>query len=1060
MANYTDLNPAGIPNKDYFDIVVSDLNVNTDYNFQFRWQYQDKTYGEWSATKLIRTNTETAPGKPLFVSGELTSGTGFIRINWSGNDVTGTPMIGLKQVNVWIRGGAFGATSVKTAHFFTSPGIKTIPVPFGEYYVKLQAETILGTLSPFSDEQSIWVLKKPQEVTSVSGTWVKDDGTTKTDALKISFTFDPSLETTSNTNVNADYFIIKLTANGKTKEFYAPVNKASSSQSYYLSASENKANFGLFSSQFTISIQVRDVFGQASDVVTQQSLTYVTPLDIPVITATEDTLSYIVFWNSQGDKPLDQIYIYEDTGSGYTQAAQGSSNPLVVPTTNTLQRSVRAKFYDSNGSDTDYSNVVVVTPLSAVTADNTGPDNVTSVTTSGGIDTSGYLGFNAYADISWPAVTGGGIRGYRIRFSNDNNVTYAYVDSPGTGTSYRLSGLAIGSTYKIAVATYDEYNNTSSQYVSGADVTVAGNPSVSNYITGGPFEFGVGVGGVSTNKGLYFDTSNYWYINATNSARLKVGGSTSNYLYWDGSDFTVDGNINARQGSFTGNVTLSPGGSLQSFMDPPPVFIITAVSYTSNTATYTTSTNHGYNVGNRVLISGLEPLGYNGVFTITAKTLNTFTVTNSTNTVLTKSSGKVILSTGTGFILNKNGITFNSSTVPDITTIDAATGRFTTSLATIGGWDINASTISKNGITLNSSGQIIANNGAYYVGIKPQSAAITDIVLWAGQSSDGSAANFRVEAGGKLYAFGATLSGDLEITSGSTFNKINAKAVVFRQDAVPTALAKGDIWIDTNDSNRMYVATGAGTGLTTDTPVGVWALSQDSAAAAYAAAQAALAAQTADGKATTANLRAQKFDSVTGNMIGSVIVSTSGNIYANKSSYADTSTGWFLGWREVSVGSFTPVLNIGGTNAYVRWDGSALDIKGPITATSFSSTNAAAGNGITITSQLVSSTSYDQIEFSAGGAQKLRLSSNASGAVIWGPGSASNISMPNGSSIQLVANSFAGATLTIGTTGAVVNGTGYSATQKSFRNIVASTTNLSDGAAATGYLEGDIYLVY
>jgi hypothetical protein len=60
----------------------------------------------------------------------------------------------------------------------------------------------------------------------------------------------------------------------------------------------------------------------------------------------------------------------------------------------------------------------------------------------------------------------------------------------------------------------------------------------------------------------------------------------------------------------------------------------------------------------------------------------------------------------------------------------------------------------------------------------------------------------------------------------------------------------------------------------------------------------------------------------------------------------------------------------------------------------------------------------------------------------------------------LVANSFAGATLTIGTTGAVVNGTGYSATQKSFRNIVASTTNLSDGAAATGYLEGDIYLVY
>lgn len=1059
MADYTDLNPAGIPNKDYFDIVVSDLNVNTDYNFQFRWQYQDKTYGDWSATKVIRTQAEATPGKPLFVSGELTSGTGFIRISWSGNDTTGAAMTGLKQVNVWIRGGSFGATPVKTAHFFTSPGVKTISVPFGEYYVKLQAETVLGTLSPFSDEQSIWVLKKPQEVTSVSGTWVKDDGTTKTDTLKMAFTFNPSLETSSNTNVNADYFLINLTANGKTKTFYAPVNKASSNQEYYLSASENKANFGLFASQFTITVQVRDVFGQTSDVVTQQSLLYVTPLDVPVITATADMLSYNVFWNSQDDKPLDQIYIYEDTGDGYVQVAQGSDNPIRVPTTNTLQRSVKAKFYDSNGADTAFSNVVVVTPNSPVTADNTGPDNVTSVTTSGGIDTSGYLGFNAYADISWPAVTGGGIRGYRIRFSNDNNVTYAYVDSPGEGTSYRLSGLAIGATYKIAVATYDEFNNTSSQYVAGADVTVSGNPSVSNYITGGPFEFGVGVGGVSTNKGLYFDNSNYWYINATNSARLKVGGSTSNYLYWDGSDFTIDGNINARQGSFTGNVTLSPGGSVQSFMDAPPVFTISAVTFTSNSATYTTSANHGYIVGDRVLVSKLEPAGYNGTFTITARTLNTFTVTNTTNTVLTDSSGSVIKATGTGFILSKDGITFNSSTVPNITTIDAATGKLTTSSATIGGWDVSASTISKNGITLNSNGNIIANNGAYYVGIRPQASAVDDIVLWAGQSSTGADANFRVEAGGKLYAFGATLTGDITISSGSTFDFIKAKAVVFRQDGLPTAIARGDIWIDTNDSNKMYVATGPGTGLTTDTPTaGVWALSQDSAAAAYAAAQAAAAAATADGKAVTANSRAQKLDSVTGNLIQGLTLTTAGSIYANKASYADTTTGWFLGWRDLGAGNFTPALNIGGTTAYMKWNGSGLEIKGTITGSSFTSTNFDAGNGV----RIYSVGSLDRIELAAGGADKMAISANASGAVIFGPSSLANIAMTNGGSINLVANgpSTTGASVIFATTGAVVNSTGYSATQKSFRNIIASTTTLSDGAAATGYIEGDIYLVY
>ncbi len=71
---------------------------------------------------------------------------------------------------------------------------------------------------------------------------------------------------------------------------------------------------------------------------------------------------------------------------------------------------------------------------------------------------------------------------------------FSYVDSPGSGTTYRLGGLAIGATYKIAVATYDEYNNTSTSYVSGPDVLVTGTPAVTNYITGGPFQFGVGVG--------------------------------------------------------------------------------------------------------------------------------------------------------------------------------------------------------------------------------------------------------------------------------------------------------------------------------------------------------------------------------------------------------------------------------------------------------------------------------------------------------------------------------------------------------------------------------------
>jgi hypothetical protein len=287
------------------------------------------------------------------------------------------------------------------------------------------------------------------------------------------------------------------------------------------------------------------------------------------LSVTPGLLMYGVKWDLidkalPANKWLIDIQIYESLTGAFAGEEylvwNGNGNSASILVSNTSNRWIRV-----DTRDQDYrKKSVVFGPFKAsdpITVDTVGPANVTSVTTTSGIDTSGYLGFNAFASVSWPAVTGGGIRGYRIRFSNDNGATYSYVDSPGTGTTYKLAGLAIGSTYQIAVATYDEYNNTSSAYISASDVRVEGTPSVSNYITGGPFQFGVGVGSVSTNKGLYFDDSNYWYVNATNSARLKVGGATSNYLLWDGSTFAIDGNVTARGGTFSGNIFMSTTGA-------------------------------------------------------------------------------------------------------------------------------------------------------------------------------------------------------------------------------------------------------------------------------------------------------------------------------------------------------------------------------------------------------------------------------------------------------------------------------------------------------------------
>jgi hypothetical protein len=353
----------------------------------------------------------------------------------------------------------------------------------------------------------------------------------------------------SATSQNGDAFVIE-----KSGLNVVASGKYSFSFSYLYSDPDNPSAeiIGPRSANFSFSLSAPD---------------YTKPVTNLVVTP--GLLLYGVRWDAidksvEANKWFIDAQIYESltgtfTGEEYlVWNGTGSSATILVSNTNNRWIRVDTRDQDYHKKSVTYGPFKATDPI---TVDTVGPSNVESVTITSGIDTSGYLGFNAYANISWPAVTGGGIRGYRIRFSNDNNATYSYVDSPGTGTTYKLAGLAIGSTYKIAVATYDEYNNTSSSYVSGTDVTVTGTPSVSNYISGGPFQFGVGVGSVSTNKGIYFDASNYWYVNATNSARLKVGGDTSNYLLWDGSTFAIDGNITARSGTFSGNIFMSTSGA-------------------------------------------------------------------------------------------------------------------------------------------------------------------------------------------------------------------------------------------------------------------------------------------------------------------------------------------------------------------------------------------------------------------------------------------------------------------------------------------------------------------
>jgi hypothetical protein len=441
------------------------------------------------------------------------------------------------------------------------------------------------------------------------------------------------------------------------------------------------------------------------------------------LVVTPGLLSYGVKWDLidkalPDNKWLIDIQIYESLTGAFAGEEylvwNGNGNSATILVSNTANRWIRV-----DTRDQDYHKKSVVSgPFKAtdpIVVDITGPDNVSSVNTSGGLDTTGIVGFNGYANISWPAITGGGIRGYRIRFRPITTPasSYSYADSPGTGTSYRLAGLGAGLTYEIAIATYDEYNNTSSSYVAGSNVTVGGTPYIASTVdvTGffrakanptdadsTAFKFGYGI--ETGKRGLAFNASNYWHIDSNQSALFKVGGPTSNYLLWDGSKLTVDGDINAKGGNFSGNIFMSTSGASI----------------------------------------------YNG------------TIDSATGNL-----------TGNGFALNSTGLKVANGV--NSVTIAAATGTITANAGSIGGWSLSGSTLSKNNVILDSTGQIqVGATAANSVYLKSSG----DYVIWAGNNTPDANAKFRVHKDGTLYAVGAVFGAGSSIVGYGTTAQVTA----------------------------------------------------------------------------------------------------------------------------------------------------------------------------------------------------------------------------------------------------------------------------------------------
>lgn len=1027
MAQYYDLNPNQTRSTDgkYVDLVFTGLEPDTDYSFIFAWDYEDPELGNspFSDPFDFKTDPEPEFAAPEFREEDLDAVSTILYVRWNGKNALGVPYGEgeVKQVNIWIKGGDFGEEYVRFGTSF--PKAATIQINTTKsvtYCVKLQAESNSGKLSQFSSEQCVTLIAPPDAPYEVRHEWDKDGN------LAVFWKFNATLPK----NEMADSFGVQLldSTNDNDATWWTPVEKDKIpplEQKIIITSNQLQKVFGEFTAfeiDYDAAIYTRDRNLQTSFVTGYLLTKYSDPLTAPSISVTKAAMAYSVAYTA--NSTFDRIYIEESVNNGVTWQSQGSynSNPVYVSTTTSTTRLVRARFSRKLGGFTGYSNTATVTPDKIDQTDTTPPSNPTNISATAAVDANDKTGFSLQATISFTKSSDADCRGYRIRWTTQtvNPVyEYGYVDHPSTGNtvSFTVSGLIPNVTYYYQVASVDNFNNTQTYSTSGTftaqDSVATAEGSLArlkSYIsiggaTGDQFKFGTGIlesinTSTTTTPSLSSGTYHGILLNKTGNknnfwlttGQIRVGTDTQ-FMYFNGTDLYLTGDINARSGSITGNLTMTGGGSV--------------IAKTSSGAL------------NKVTLSHLGLFAYDA------------TGTESTQIISNAAAGS-----------------------PTFTTTQAKIGNWTvaTDKISAGGLELN----SGGSIIGTSGGSYIGIKPRQSAGTdivlwsgNTQNPAIN--------SAASGQAGFQVNANGQLYATGAIISGKITVESGSSLGGLlNDTSKVYYSATTPTAptdgFKVGDGWVDTANNNQLKIWNGtawivaqdsesvrsiANTKTKTtygstqpsgaisgdvwfDTNTGInyfkvyngtaWVRMKDSditaaqSAAATAQSTADSKAQTTYGSSTPVNpksgdiwfdtnfnyfkryngttwdrmkdaditaaqnaaasaatdatnalSKAAKFG-VDGSLVSNLIIENSGAaIYSKynsggviaKDSYASTNAGFYMGWDN-QAGVLYPAFNIGNANAYIKWSNydQTLRIKGNISLNANSDINGTAASTV------------------------------------------------------------------------------------------------------------------